>query len=105
MVNNSLSITEEMSDNKTIKLIIKGPISSSNAEILQRRLDKELKANWKRIIINMQDVSILASGGIRVLLMYYKISSGRNISFYLEKPSESVRNVIGMVALDEMLLK
>ena len=105
MIDNSLSISEEISDNKAIKLIIKGPVSSSNAEILKRRLDKDLNAGWKRIILKMQDVSILASGGIRVLLMYHKIFSGRGISFYIEDPSESVRNVIGMVALDEMLLK
>ena len=105
MVNNSLSIIEERPNNKNVKLFLKGPVSSSNAEILQQRLEKDLKAGWLSIILNMQDVSILASGGIRILLMYHKIFSGRGISFYIEKPSESVKNVIGMVALDEMLLK
>ena len=105
MSDNKFSIIEDKSGEKTSRLMVKGPASSLNAEVLQRKLDEVLKSGAKLIIVNMQDVSFLASGGIRVLLMYYKISRGRGIDFFIEAPSENVRNVLGMVALDEMLLR
>ena len=108
MTDTNLSITEnteDKSDNATSKLFLKGRITSSDTDILKRKLDEVLKAGCERIVLNMQDISFLASGGIRVLLMYYKIASSRGSSFYIEKPSENVKNVLGMVALDEMLLK
>ena len=105
MADSKFSICEDRSGNKTIKLILNGSASSSNADILHHKLDDILKSGYKSIIINMKDVSFLASGGIRVLLMFYKISMGRGISFYIEDPSENVKNVLGMAALDEMMLK
>ena len=105
MIDTNLSIIEDLSKDKTNRLIIKGPVSSSNASILQHKLDETLKEGYKRIILNMREVSFLASGGIRVLLMYYKIANGRGSSFFIEDPSENVKNVLGMIALDEMLLK
>ena len=99
-----LSVIEEITDSKTGKLIVKGSVSSGNTDILHRKLDEALKARHKRIILNMREVSFLASGGIRILLMYYKIAKGRGISFFIEDPSDNVKNVLGMVALDEMIL-
>ena len=105
MAESRFSITEDKSDSKTGKLIIKGPVSSTNADVLNNEIDKLLKSDRNCIILNMGEVSFLASGGIRVLLKYHKQSRSLNFSFNIEAPSENVRNVLGMVALDEMLLK
>ena len=101
----SFSIIDDKSDDTTCRLILKGPANAATADILKRKLDEVLKTGCKRIILNMQEVPFLASVGIRVLLMFYKISSGRGIGFFIENPSDNVKNVLGMVALDEMLLK
>ena len=105
MAESRFSITEDKSDSKTGKLIIKGPVSAANADILNNTIEKVLKSECKCIVLNMREVSFLASGGIRVLLKYHKQSKSLNFSFHIEAPSENVRNVLGMVALDEMLLK
>ena len=104
MNNDDFSITEDKTDPKTCRLIINGRITSVTSVDLNHKLDEAYK-NFKTIILNMKEVSFLSSGGIRVLLMYYKILHGAGGKFYIEKPSENVKNVLGMVALDEMLLK
>ena len=98
------SIKIEKTDPKTCRLILEGRITSVTSNMLNRRLD-EIYKDYKCIILNMQAVSFLSSGGIRVLLMYFKILKGNGGSFYIEKPSENVKNVLGLVALDEMLLR
>ena len=105
MTDKDLTITEDNSIDKTARLILKGFVNSTNVNYLQKKLDSVLQTNCDRIIVNMQNVSFLSSGGIRVLLMYYKIANGRKCSFYVENPSDNVKNVLGMIALDEMLLR
>ena len=73
--------------------------------ILKQKLDEARSKRKKHIIVNMQQVPFLSSGGIRVLLMYYKIMNAENGSFFVENPSENVQNVLGMTALEELLLK
>ena len=104
MGDNNFSIFEDNADDKSCRLILKGRITSDTAAILGRKLDEVIKTK-NRIVLNMQQVSFLSSGGIRVLLMYYKITKGQGGSFYVESPSNNVVNVLGLIALDEMLLK
>ena len=104
MSSEDFSIAEEIIDPKTCRLILEGRITSVTSNILNRKLDEAHK-EYKSIILNMQKVSFLSSGGIRILLTYYKILKGDGGSLYIEYPAENVRNVLGMVALNEMLLK
>ncbi|MCL2441308.1 MAG: STAS domain-containing protein [Treponema sp.] len=102
MENFSIQV-EDINADKS-KLIVKGRITSDSANTLNKKLDEVYK-DKKHVILNMQDVAFLSSGGIRVLLMTYKMANGRGCSFFIEKPSENVINVLGMVSLDVMLLK
>ena len=104
MSNEEFTISEERND-EVIKLFLKGRITSMNANVLQYKLNDELTKGQKNIIVNMMQVVFLSSAGIRVLLMYYKKFKDAGGSFYIENPSENVENVLGMTALDEMLLK
>jgi anti-anti-sigma factor len=52
----------------------------------------------------MSQVEYLSSIGIRVVLKIFKISKEQGGTFNIEKPSKIVRNVLGMVALEEMLV-
>lgn len=100
----SFSIKEEDMGKDKSKLVVKGRITSDTANALNKKLT-DVYREKKHVILNMKQVAFLSSGGIRILLMYYKMAKGRNGSFYVEDPSENVVNVLGMVALDEMLLK
>ena len=104
MCKDDFSVTEEKIDPKSCRFVLQGRITSVTSNILNRKLEEASK-DYKRIILNMQKVLFLSSGGIRILLMYYKIMKNSGGSFCIESPSENVRNVLGMVALNEMLLK
>ena len=104
MGNDDLFITEDVSDPETCRLILDGRITSVSSNNLSEKLN-EVHKDFNRIILNMEKVSFLTSGGIRVLLMYFKIMKGKGGHFHIQNPSENVSNVLGMVALNEMLLK
>ena len=104
MQNDEFSISEEKADG-AVKFVAKGRITSMNANVLEFELSEALKKGMGNITVNMMQVSFLSSAGIRVLLMYFKKAKEAGGSFYVESPSENVINVLGMTALDEMLLK
>ena len=103
MNSNNLTINVEKAGGTTIKLTAKGQINSETAELLKKKLDYAIDNKNNYIIINMNGVSFLSSGGIRIILMYYKKMKSLRGKLFIQAPSESVKNVLGMVALNEML--
>jgi len=98
-----LTFTEKI-DGETCNLYAKGRIDSNSADILKEKLENALKAEYKAIIINMSQVKYLSSIGIRVILNIYKQAKEADKKFNISRPSEFVKNVLGMVALKEMLV-
>ena len=101
---NNLEITQE-SIMRGVKFIIKGRINSVNSPELQEKLEEALKEGHNNIVLNMLRVDHLSSAGIKVILKAYKDAGKTGGKLGIEGPSESVRNVLGMSALDKMLIK
>ena len=89
----------------TAKFIIKGRMNAAGAPALQHKLENAINEGIKNIVLDMFDVKFLSSAGIRVILKIHKQISQSGGNFNIELPSENVKNVLGMVALDEMLIK
>ena len=96
-------ISEEL-DGGVCKLHLKGRITSMNANVLQHKLSEIENSGVKKVVLNMMQVAFLSSAGIRVILMFYKKAKESGGSFHIDSPSENVVNVLGMTALDDMLL-
>ncbi len=105
MNNQQFFTTEEVLGDNTICFTAVGRINTLTAGILQEKLEKALKQEYLKIIINMCQVEYLSSAGIRVLVSIYKKAKSIGRNFYVSNPSENVVNVLGLTALDEMLLK
>ena len=103
MKNETLELTEERSG-KHSKFIAKGRIDSFTAEELQFKLENALNDVQTAIILNMFQVEYLSSIGIKVILKIYKQAAEIGGTFNIDRPSEVVKNVLGMVALHEMLV-
>lgn len=88
----------------TRRLTLKGQVSANASVVIEDKLGDVIKWGCTRIVINMRQVSLLTSAGIRVILAAYKKMKKQGGELKIESPSENVRNVIGMVALDELLL-
>lgn len=103
MKDDELEITEDRSPGAS-KFTIKGRVNASSADILLFKLDSAIKEGHKNIILNMSHVDYLSSIGIRVLLKTYKQAAEANGKFRIERPSEIVKNVLGMAALKDMMV-
>ena len=86
------------------KITAKGRVDSNSADSLLFALESALNEGQKTIILNMSQVEYLSSVGIRVILKIYKQAGESGGTFNVERPSEIVKNVLGMVALKEMLV-
>ena len=103
MLNEDVTITQETTING-VKFTIKGRVNSNNAPAVQHKLDEALRAGRYHIVLNMSHVDFLSSAGIMVILKTHKDATRAGGSFGIEHPSENVRNVLGMAALNEMLV-
>ena len=103
MKNEGFEITQEPIP-EGVKFMLRGRVNSANADDLQAKLEETLKNGVNCIVLNMFWVEYLSSAGIRVILKAYKGLQTAGGKLGIEKPSQNVKNVLGMAALDEMLI-
>ena len=103
MKDEELEILEDRSPG-AVKFTLKGRVNAINADSLLYKLETAIKDGHNNIVVNMSRVEYISSVGIRVILKIYKQTSETGGTFKIERPSENVENVIGMVALKEMLI-
>jgi anti-anti-sigma factor len=104
MNDNVLEITNEINEKGICRFFAKGRIDSNNADLLLAELEKALQEGQKAIVLNMSRVEYLSSIGIRVILKIFKQASEMEGKFNIERPSNIVKNVLGMLALKELLV-
>ncbi|MCL2064294.1 MAG: STAS domain-containing protein [Candidatus Cloacimonetes bacterium] len=103
MNNDEILITKETEGDK-VRFILRGRVNINNSPSLQFELDEAMRKNEINIVLNMSQVYFLSSAGIRVILKMHKKTTEIGGSLGIEDPSENVRNVLGMTALEEMLV-
>ena len=103
--NEELIIIQKPKEEETVKFILKGRINTSTASFLERKLKTVITDEGvKNFLLNMAQVEYLSSSGIRVILKLYKYVGELGGKFNIEFPSENVKNVLGLIALDKMLI-
>ena len=105
MKNDDFEITKEVNQDGVAKITVTGYVNSINAPELQYELEDTIKEGHKNIVLNMSRVEFLSSIGVRTLLKIYKQAGAAGGKFNIERPSEVVRNVLGIAALNDMLIK
>ena len=98
------SFVEEQRIGGSRYFTLTGIVHINGAAFMEGILGKAVKDGCDHIIINMSLVSLFSSAAIRVVLSVYKKMRHCGGTLQIENPSENVRNVIGMTALDAMLL-
>lgn len=104
MKNEDFEISKEVNQEVT-KFTVKGHVNSINAPDLEYELENAIQNGQVNIVLKMTNVTYLSSIGVRVILKIYKKAKEAGGKFNIERPSENVRNVLGIAALDEILLK
>jgi len=86
-----------------LELTVSGRIDAYWAQQLAGAIDEEVHAGSYSIILDLAGVSFMSSAGIRVLVQYYKQLKSLNGSLFVASPSESVRKVLAMAGLDQLI--
>jgi anti-anti-sigma factor len=103
MKDEELEILEDRSPGAS-KFTLKGRVNAASADTLLYKLETAVKEGHINIVANMSRIEYLSSVGIRVILKIYKQTVEKGGAFKIESPSDNVKNVLGMVALKEMLV-
>jgi len=103
MTEENLEITKNVV-NGVCKISLRGRVDSNTSDAFLEKLEAAIEEGNKNILLNMFHVVYLSSIGIRIILKTYKKLSEEGGSFKIEHPSEIVKNVLGMVALKEMMV-
>lgn len=101
-MNSELTVTQDNSYKMGCRLVLTGRVTFNSADILKHKLT-EVSRKFSNIFLDMREVTFLSSAGIRVLLLFHKNAKQQGGRFKIERASENVANVIGSVALDELL--
>jgi anti-anti-sigma factor len=101
--NQELTVTQDKNQGGG-RFTLKGRVNSVNAPRLQYILEKAQEDGDINIVLNMLHVEFLSSAGIRVILKTHKDVVRAGGALGIEEPSENVKNVLGMAALEEMLV-
>ena len=104
MSEEALVITEDDAGG-VCRFVLKGRVDSNTSDALQMKLENAVKDGQAAIVLNMTQVDYLSSMGIRVILKLYKQMSQTGGKFNVERPSRIVKNLLGMVALKEMMIE
>ena len=87
-----------------VKFKVAGRITTGNENYFEKMLNNALEEGFTLIVLNMQDVTIMTSIGIRIVLKTYKSCVEAGGRFMIEDPSDVVKNVMGLSALQQMMV-
>ena len=97
-------ITEQRIQEGATRINVKGRVDYINAPVLKHKLEEAINNENINIVLNMSQVTYLSSIGISAVLSIYKHVEEIGGKFGIEQPSEVVKNVLGITALDKMLI-
>jgi anti-sigma B factor antagonist len=104
MKKEEFAITKDKLQGGITRYTAKGRVNSINAPKLKYMLEEAIDDEQIDIVLNMSQVEYLSSIGISAILSVYKQAEEAGSIFRIEQPSEVVRNVLGITALDKMLM-
>lgn len=104
MKENDFEINEDRVQGGAVRYTVIGRVNTINAPALKNKLEEAIQDEELNIILNMSQVKYLSSNGISAILNIYKQAENAGGKFGIERPSEVVKNVLGMTALDKMLI-
>ena len=87
-----------------VKFKVIGRITTGNEAYFEKTLTHALEEGISRIVLNMQDVTLMTSAGIRIILKTHKSCMEEGGKLRIEDPSEVVKSVMGLSALQQVMV-
>ena len=96
---------ERVEASEGVKFKVSGRITTVNENFFNKKLSDALEEGFTHIVLNMQEVTLMTSIGIRIILKTFKSCMEAGGKFQIEEPSEVVKNVLGLSALQQMMVE
>jgi anti-anti-sigma factor len=90
-------------NNRTVKLIIKGNIDEQGADVLKQNFMNLNKSLIDHVVIDMKNVNHIGSAGIGKLLLFYKDFAIKGGKITVDNVSRSLYDLFKMVKLDTLM--
>ena len=86
-------------------LIIKleGEVDASSSIHLDKALRKAIDQNFKKILVDCNNLNYISSAGLGVFMSYIQDFQSQNINLVLFGLSDKVKNVFEILGLDQLL--
>jgi anti-anti-sigma factor len=97
------SITEAATDHGAVVLRLTGRLDARNAQALLRRCREMEDAGTKNVVINLSEVTFVASSGVGTLLALTEEFGDADGSVHLVALSDPVRSVVELLNLTQFL--
>ena len=90
-------------DHKRASVIhIAGRVDSNNSSVLDAKLKEYINASKVHLVLEMNETDFISSAGVRALISAQKAVKPRGGQVVLAKPSEKVRDVLKLAALESL---
>ncbi len=89
--------------NGIAKITLSGELDASTAPIFQAEVEKAAAENPKRLVLMMQDLSFMASAGVRVLIFATRRMSA-DVDFYMVGPQEMVLETLKKTGITQSVI-
>ena len=99
MLDTQIKIHSEI---ETIHLSFKGNISITVTDIFEVSLGDALASGHKKILIDFQEVEIIASSGLRVLLVFAKKAKKGNVRFAICNMNNRIKQIFDSAGFTEI---
>ena len=101
--NKEFSMTKTDMGN-AVRFEAKGRITTATAQEFDNELERALRNGQINITLNMNNIVLLTSSGIKVMMKVFKQAAAAGGKFRIENPSANVQNVLGLSMLQQMLV-
>ena len=82
---------------------LEGEVDASSSIHLDKALRKAIEQNFKKILVDCNDLNYISSAGLGVFMSYIQDFQSQNINLVLFGLSDKVKNVFEILGLDQLL--
>jgi anti-anti-sigma factor len=85
-----------------VKIILSGELDANSAGVFRSEIENASSQHPKHLALVMQDVSYMASAGVRVLV-FAKQKMGSGVDIFVIAPQDSVLETLQLTGMDQAL--
>lgn len=104
MADSDLAVAAQERDPQTVLVTVQGEVDAASSGALRSGVKDALAGGYKKVLLDLTDVSFIDSAGLRVLIDSQKLGENTGVSVKIESASDVVKRLLEMTALTDRFL-